>query len=92
MKRPGKSTAVRSIRRCRDVIDLLSEYMEGGLLATERRQVEEHFAICPPCVQFLETLRTTRTAVRSLGERDVPAECRRTLRDFLKKNLKRRRA
>jgi anti-sigma factor (TIGR02949 family) len=91
MKPPTRYRPARSIRRCRDVIELLSEYMEGGLPPADVRRIEAHFAGCPPCVEFLETLRKTRTAVRSLAARDVPEECRRSLRVFLKKNLKPRR-
>jgi anti-sigma factor RsiW len=91
MKRPATKSATRPIRHCRDVIGLLSEYMDGGLSPAEIRKVEAHFADCPPCVEFLASLKTTRTAVGSLSERDVPADCRRALRSFLKKSLKPRR-
>ena len=90
-RRPTKPAA-RPIRHCRDVIGLLSEYIEGGLSPDDTRRVDAHFADCPPCVEFLATLKMTRTAVASLSERDVPPECRRALRSFLKKSLKPRRA
>ena len=61
--------------KCADVIELLTEYMEGGLSHEMVRQVELHLS-CDSCRSFLETLARTRDAVRGLREEDVPAECR----------------
>jgi anti-sigma factor RsiW len=91
MKRPARTRTVRPIRQCRDVIGLLTEFLEGALSAGDVRRMETHLAGCPACLEFLETLKSTRAAVGTLGARDVPEECRRALRAFLKKKLKPRR-
>ena len=84
----GSGRYARRIRTCRDVIGLLTEYMEDGLSAAESHRLEAHLALCPPCAEFLASLKTTRAATRSLTIRDVPEDCRAALRAFLKKTLK----
>jgi anti-sigma factor (TIGR02949 family) len=86
-RRPG-TPANRTIRQCRDVVELLTEYVEGGLAAEDARRLETHLADCSACVEYLDTLKKTRDAVGTLRSRDVPEECRRELRSFLKKALK----
>jgi len=80
-----KSGAVKTIRSCRDAVDLLTEYLEGGLLPDDARRLKAHLADCSACAEFLETLRKTRAAVGTLKARAVPEKCRRELRAFLKK-------
>jgi anti-sigma factor RsiW len=64
---------------CKDVIDLLTEFMEGGLPPGEVRSIEDHLALCPACKEFLETLRKTSAAARNLRVDEVPEECHREL-------------
>lgn len=44
---------------CRELFARLSAYLDGELSAQERRQIEEHLCGCPPCVEFIESLRRT---------------------------------
>ena len=39
---------------CRDFADFLLDYVEGELPADTRRRLDEHMAICPDCVQYLQ--------------------------------------
>ena len=77
----------KSADNCRDVIGLLGEYMEGALAAALVIRLEEHLANCPPCEGFLQSLRSTRAAVRNLRSDDIPEECRARLRAFLDREL-----
>jgi anti-sigma factor RsiW len=72
---------------CRDIIALLTEYMEGALPRDSAAALEAHLALCPPCVEFLDSLNKTAAALRDLGEDAIPAECRQRLRDFLAREL-----
>jgi anti-sigma factor RsiW len=73
---------------CRDVIALLTEYLEGGLTRARTRSLEAHLKLCDPCVGFLETLKKTSAAVSGLRVADIPPDCRRQLRDFLKRQAR----
>lgn len=44
--------------RCRDVIELLSDYVEGDLPEEKARAIESHLEICPQCVEYLASFRT----------------------------------
>ncbi len=49
---------------CRDVVELVTEYLEGGLSARDRDRFERHLGGCPACSGYLQQI---RTAVRLLG-------------------------
>lgn len=44
---------------CREVVELLSDYLEGALSGSERARVEEHLDTCPQCTAYLVQLRAT---------------------------------
>jgi anti-sigma factor RsiW len=86
----GRNAASRSMRECREVIDLLTEYLEGGLALLEARRLEAHLASCDACAGFLASLRTVRAAVGNAKVGVVPEDCRRALRSYLAAGMKRR--
>ena len=71
------------MKECREVIDLLTEYLEGGLAADEARRLEAHLANCDACTGFLASLRTVRAGAGTLRAEAVPVQCSRALRSFL---------
>ena len=65
---PGTSLA------CRDVVELLSDYLEDALDPDSRTELEAHLALCSGCAAYLEQLRETirelgQLRVQGLGER-----------------------
>ncbi len=54
---------------CVDVVELLTDYLEGALDPATSARIDAHLAQCPPCVTYLEQLRTT---VNDLGS--LPAQ------------------
>jgi anti-sigma factor ChrR (cupin superfamily) len=56
----------------RIVLDLLGEYEAGALLSAERDALEQHIAMCPPCVSFLSTYRATGKCLKSLKPSEIP--------------------
>jgi anti-sigma factor RsiW len=61
---------------CRQVVKLLTDYLEGALSATDRARVEEHLAGCDGCTAFLAQLRTAGRVVAGLAEVELPAPLR----------------
>ena len=51
-------------------------------------RLEEHLTSCSACKGFLQSLRTTRSAVRTLHRDDIPEDCHARLRAFLDRELK----
>jgi anti-sigma factor RsiW len=59
---------------CRDVAEFLLEYVEGELPVEARRRFDEHMAICPDCVRYLQHYTETIKAGRLAMAEDVPAD------------------
>lgn len=74
---------------CRECVDLLLDYAEGGLDSDDKRKLDEHLAACPPCLRFLNTYRSCTEMVRQLREQQVqvPIELQNRLKSFLKDRL-----
>ena len=46
--------------RCREFVELVTDWEEGVLGDDEKVALEEHMAVCPPCVEYVRQLRLTR--------------------------------
>ena len=44
---------------CKEMLDFLGEYYEDGLPEAQRREFDRHLAICPSCVNYVETYKST---------------------------------
>ena len=65
---------------CRQIAELLTDYLEGRLPTATRELIDWHMDGCAPCVAFLNTFRSTLKAVRQLPDPPaVPNELRRRL-------------
>jgi len=64
---------------CRQVVELMTDYLEGALSRVERARFEEHIAGCDGCRAYLQQLRTTRRVLGRLADEPVPAEVERDL-------------
>ena len=64
---------------CHEVIELLSNYIEGALPADERRRVDEHLALCDGCTTYLEQMRDAIRLSGMLTEEQVPEDDKATL-------------
>jgi anti-sigma factor RsiW len=57
---------------CREVIDLLTDYVEDALAEEDRRRVEAHLATCDGCTTYLEQVRETIRLTGMLTEEQIP--------------------
>lgn len=73
--------------KCRDIGNLLLDYLEGALAPSVRTQLDAHLADCPGCVAFINTYSHTINLARDLRCEDIPAELQLKLRSFLKAKL-----
>lgn len=70
--------------RCRDVVDLLDEYLDGTLDRADALALEAHLTGCQDCTAFFNTYRGTLRTSRALSEAQLPAELRERLVTFLR--------
>lgn len=54
-------------RKCEQARALMSDYVDGELDASSRRQLERHVRWCPRCHTVLGNLRRTLDRLRALG-------------------------
>lgn len=59
---------------CIEVVELLTDYLEGSLDPAMQRRVEAHLDLCPPCVDFLEQLRSTIDSLDQLPVETLPTK------------------
>jgi len=64
---------------CRQIAELLGEYLEGTLPQQTRELLEWHIEGCAPCVAFVNTYRGTISAARKLRDVDIPPELKKRL-------------
>lgn len=61
---------------CREVVELVSDYLEGAMSELDRALFEEHLAMCDGCSAYLEQMRATLRVAGSLRPEAVdPAVC-----------------
>lgn len=62
---------------CRELAQLVTDYLDEHLTAGDRRRFEEHLAVCRNCVTLVDQFRTTIAALSGLdADRDVPPATR----------------
>jgi anti-sigma factor RsiW len=44
---------------CQEVVEMVTDYLEGALPRGERRRLEAHLADCPHCTEYLVQMRAT---------------------------------
>jgi anti-sigma factor RsiW len=64
---------------CRQVVELMTDYLEGALSAIDRARFEEHIAGCDGCTAYLSQLRIARRIMGKLADEPVPAAVEREL-------------
>ena len=57
---------------CREIADLLTDYLEDALEPATRERVEQHLATCPDCTTYLAQMRSTIGLLGRLREQDLP--------------------
>lgn len=68
---------------CRQLIELLLDFVAGELPPEHCHTVEQHLHCCPPCAAYLETYRLTIRLTRRLPCAPIPPELERRLRAAL---------
>jgi anti-sigma factor RsiW len=71
---------------CKQVVELVTEYLEGALPAHDRTRFEEHLELCEGCQiyvdQMRDTIRVTGALSRESVSEEAIAELCRAFRDW----------
>jgi anti-sigma factor (TIGR02949 family) len=58
---------------CTNIFARLSEYLDGELSPDECAHFEQHIAGCPPCVDFVQSLKKSINAAHGYHTPEAPA-------------------
>jgi anti-sigma factor RsiW len=61
---------------CRELVEVITDYLEGKLPLEDRRRLEAHLDECAYCVTYLEQMRATIAAVGELAPDSIAPETR----------------
>jgi anti-sigma factor RsiW len=66
---------------CRELVGLITDYVEGTLPAADRRRFDEHLEMCEHCASYVEQMRATIVALGELPEETISPRVRDELLD-----------
>ena len=64
---------------CQELVELVTDYLEGRLSASERLRFEAHLTACSGCRTYLEQMRQTVRALGRLSEASMEPEAKERL-------------
>jgi anti-sigma factor RsiW len=64
---------------CRELVEIVTDYLEDRLSPGDRRRFEEHLAACEGCANYVEQMRDTIRVAGRLGADSIPLEARERL-------------
>ncbi|MGH3261366.1 MAG: anti-sigma factor family protein [Trebonia sp.] len=67
---------------CQEVVEMVTDYLEGALSPADHRRFEEHLAVCPNCIEYLAQVRETIRLTGRLGPEDLTQDMRTDLTDL----------
>jgi anti-sigma factor RsiW len=66
---------------CRELVEVITDYLEHRLPAEDRARFEAHLGECPPCTEYMAQFRATIALAGHLDPEDVPEDALAPLRD-----------
>jgi len=61
---------------CQELVELITDYLEGALSDADRERFEEHLKSCRHCRTYLEQMRHTIRALGRLPETSIPEKAK----------------
>jgi anti-sigma factor RsiW len=72
----SKTVAKTPTMRCKELVEVITDYLEGTLPAIERARFDAHLTGCGPCRRYLEQMRTTIGALGKLTPETIDPAAR----------------
>jgi anti-sigma factor RsiW len=64
---------------CKELVELVTDYLEGRLPDATREQLEAHLAACDGCTAYIDQMRVTLRALGRIPEETLPVQARQEL-------------
>jgi hypothetical protein len=75
-------------KTCKQMTDLVFDYLNDKLGPRIKRDFEQHLRICPDCVNFLNTYKKTVSVTRSIRPEEIPPRVQNNILDFLRTRVR----
>jgi hypothetical protein len=73
---------------CKQMTDLVFDYLSDKLSPNVKRDFQQHLQICPDCVNFLNTYKKTVSVTRSIRPEEIPPRVRNNILNFLRSRVR----
>ena len=70
---------------CRELVELVTDYLEGALAPADRERFEQHMGECEGCAVYLAQMRQTVAVVGALREEHLEPEACDALLDVFRR-------
>jgi len=64
---------------CKELVEWITEYLEGAMSRDDRLKFEQHLAACPGCTECLAQFRETIRLTGHLPRPDIRSDTRKSL-------------
>jgi anti-sigma factor RsiW len=64
---------------CKELVELVTQYLEGTLTPEDRARFDRHLGLCPGCTTYVEQFRETIRLTGRLREEDLDPQAREAL-------------
>lgn len=64
---------------CQELVELVTDYLEGALTPEARARFEQHLSACPGCWHYVEQMRATVRLMGTLREDTLDARAKAAL-------------
>jgi anti-sigma factor RsiW len=61
---------------CKELVEVVTDYLDGAISDTDRRRFEAHLGECDLCVEYLDQMRHVAGELRGLSGETIAAERR----------------
>ena len=78
-----------SAKTCKQITDLMLDYLTDKLHPKLKKDFQKHLNICPDCVSFVNTYKKTVKATATLRSEEIPPKVRDNILSFLHSKLRR---
>jgi len=68
------SSALSTDLACKELVELVTDYLEQTLSLEEQTRFEHHLTMCRGCKEYLRQIRSTIDISRKLAEHALPPE------------------
>jgi anti-sigma factor RsiW len=70
---------------CRQIVELVTAYLDGSLSRSQRRRFEAHLADCPHCTEYLAQMEATIRLTGRIAEEDLTPAMEDDLREVYRR-------